>query len=58
MTGSSPTFFCAEPSFLSQANRVSRKPLQHLVELYEAWGKPEPAAEWKRKLAEFNKAVK
>jgi len=31
--------------------------LERLVQLYEAWGKPEQAAEWKQKLAEFEKAT-
>ncbi len=33
-------------------HKQTRKALQRLVELYEAWGKPEQAAEWRAKLPE------
>ncbi len=33
-----------------------KETLQRLLQLYEATGRPAQAAEWKRKLAEFDKA--
>jgi len=33
---------------------VTRDALGHVVQLYETWGKPEKAAEWRVKLAEVN----
>lgn len=32
-----------------------KESLQRLVQLYEATGRPDQAAEWKKKLAEFDK---
>ena len=32
--------------------------LERLAQLYDAWGKPAPAAEWKQKLAAFHQANK
>ena len=52
----------AEPLLLEAANgRIEKLKLQHpktqesikaLIELYEAWNKPEQAAPWRAKLAE------
>ena len=58
LTDPSLAFFCAKPSFLSQPNHVSRKPLQRQVQFYEAASQPEQAAEWNKKLAGFDKAGK
>ncbi len=35
-----------------EEHKRTRKTLQRLVELYEAWSKPEQAAEWRAKLPE------
>ena len=32
--------------------------LERLVQLYDAWGQPAQAAEWKQKLAAFEQAAK
>ena len=39
------------PVLLSSAER--RTAIGHIVKLYEAWGKPEPAAEWSKKADAF-----
>ena len=47
--------------FVEGAGHSIGESLERLVQLYDAWGKPAPAAEWKQKLAAFqqaNKAVK
>jgi serine/threonine protein kinase len=44
---------------ISQAGRLRlQEALQCLVQLYEETGRPEIAAEWKKKLAEFEKSAK
>ena len=45
------------PSFLRPTRRVAES-LERLVQLYDAWGRPVQAAEWKMKLAEFTQSVK
>lgn len=45
-----------EHAIASYEKFVLRRPLQNLVELYEATNRPEQAAEWKKRLAEFEKA--
>jgi hypothetical protein len=39
------------PPYLNPTRRV-RESLERVVQLYEAWGKPTQASEWKKKLAE------
>ena len=43
--------------FLNAPRRV-KESLERLVQLYDAWGKPTQAAEWKQKLAAFEQAAK
>jgi serine/threonine protein kinase len=38
--------------------RRVKESLERLVRLYDAWGKPTKAAEWKKKLSEFEQAAK
>ncbi len=45
------------PPYLIAPHRITES-LERLVQLYEAWGKPAPAAEWKQKLAAFQQAAK
>jgi tetratricopeptide (TPR) repeat protein len=45
------------PPFLRPVRRTTES-LERLVQLYDAWGKPAPAAEWKQKLAAFQQATK
>jgi eukaryotic-like serine/threonine-protein kinase len=44
------------PPYLSPARRATES-LHWLEQLYDAWGKPAQAAEWKKKLAESQKAA-
>jgi hypothetical protein len=43
--------------FLNAPRRITES-LERLVQLYDAWGKPAQAAEWKQKLAAFQQANK
>jgi eukaryotic-like serine/threonine-protein kinase len=43
--------------YLNATRRVSES-LERLVQLYDAWGKPAPAAEWRKKLVAFQQAAK
>jgi tetratricopeptide (TPR) repeat protein len=43
--------------FLKPTRRITEA-LERLVQLYDAWGKPAQAAEWRKKLAEFEQAEK
>ena len=43
----------ATMSPIMNASRRTREVLERLVRLYEAWGKPDEAAGWKAKLADF-----
>ena len=45
------------PPFLNAPRRITES-LERLVQLYDAWGKPAQAAEWKQKLAAFQQAAK
>jgi hypothetical protein len=45
------------PPYLNAPRRITES-LQRLVQLYDAWGKPAQAAEWKQKLAAFQQAAK
>jgi hypothetical protein len=45
------------PPILNAPRRITES-LERLVQLYYAWGKPAPAAEWKQKLAAFQQAAK
>ena len=45
------------PPILNAPRRITEA-LERLVQLYDAWGKPAQAAEWKQKLAEFQQAAK
>lgn len=45
------------PPILNAPRHVTES-LERPVQLYDAWGKPAPAAEWKQKLAEFQQANK
>ena len=45
------------PPILNAPRRVTES-LERLVQLYDAWDKPDQAAEWKKKLAEFQQAAK
>jgi tetratricopeptide (TPR) repeat protein len=45
------------PPSLNAPRRI-KESLERLVQLYEAWGKPAKAAEWKEKLAAFQQAAK
>ena len=42
---------------LNAPRRITES-LERLVQLYDAWGKPAQAAEWKQKLATFQQANK
>ena len=42
---------------LNAPRRITES-LERLVQLYDAWGKPAQAAEWKQKLAAFQQANK
>ncbi len=44
------------PAYLSPRRRIGES-LERLVQLYDAWGKPSQAAEWRQKLSEFNPAT-
>ncbi len=43
--------------YLNAPRRI-KESLERLVQLYDAWGKPAQAAEWKQKLATFQQAAK
>ena len=43
------------PPYLNAPRRIAES-LERLVQLYDAWGKPAQAAEWKQKLAAFQQA--
>jgi tetratricopeptide (TPR) repeat protein/tRNA A-37 threonylcarbamoyl transferase component Bud32 len=45
------------PPFLNATRRITES-LERLVQLYDAWGKPAQAAEWKQKLAAFQQTTK
>jgi len=45
------------PPILNAPRRVTES-LERLVQLYDAWGKPTQAAEWKKKLTEFQQTAK
>jgi eukaryotic-like serine/threonine-protein kinase len=45
------------PPYLNAPRRMAES-LERLVQFYDAWGKPAPAAEWKQKLAAFQQATK
>ena len=45
------------PPFLYPERRLAES-LERLVQLYDAWGKPAQATEWKQKLAAFQQASK
>ena len=45
------------PPYLNAPRRITES-LERLVQLYDAWGNPAPAAEWKQKLAAFQQAAK
>jgi len=45
------------PPYLNAPRRITES-LERLVQLYDAWGKPAQAAEWKQKLAAFQQANK
>ena len=45
------------PPYLNAPRRIAES-LERLVQLYDAWGKPVQAAEWKQKLATFQQATK
>ena len=45
------------PPYFNPTRRV-KESLERLVQLYEAWGKPAQAAEWKMKLDEFRQTTK
>ncbi len=45
------------PPILTAPRRITEA-LERLVQLYDAWGKPAQAAEWKKKLADFQQAAK
>ena len=44
------------PAYLSPTRRI-RESLERLVQLYDAWGKPSQAAEWRQKIGEFKRAT-
>jgi hypothetical protein len=44
------------PLYLNAPRRITES-LERLVRLYDAWGKPAQAAEWKQKLATFQQAA-
>ena len=43
------------PPYLNAPRRITES-LERLLQLYDAWGKPAQAAEWKQKLAAFQQA--
>jgi hypothetical protein len=45
------------PPYFNARRRITES-LERLVQLYDAWGKPAQAAEWKQKLAAFQQAAK
>jgi hypothetical protein len=45
------------PPYLNAPRRITES-LERLVQLYDAWGKPAQAAEWKKKLAAFQQTTK
>ena len=45
------------PPILNAPRRITEA-LERLVQLYDAWGKPAQATEWKQKLAAFQQANK
>ena len=45
------------PPYLNAPRRITES-LERLAQLYDAWGKPAPAAEWKQKLAAFQQTAK
>ena len=45
------------PPILNAPRRITES-LERLVQLYDAWGKPTQAAEWKKKLAKFQQSAK
>ena len=45
------------PPYLNAPRRITES-LERLVQLYDAWGKPAQAAEWRKKLAAFQQANK
>jgi eukaryotic-like serine/threonine-protein kinase len=45
------------PPYLNATRRITES-LERLVQLYDAWGKPTQAAEWRTKLAEFEQGGK
>ena len=45
------------PPYLNAPRRITES-LERLVQLYDAWGKPALAVEWKQKLAAFQQAAK
>ena len=45
------------PPYFNAPRRITES-LERLVQLYDAWGKPAQAAEWKQKLAAFQQAAK
>jgi len=44
------------PPYLNAPRRITES-LERLVQLYDAWGKPTQAAEWKQKLAAFKRTT-
>ena len=44
------------PPYLNAPRRITES-LERLVQLYDAWGKPAQAAEWKQKLGAFQQAA-
>jgi hypothetical protein len=45
------------PPYLNAPRRITES-LERLVQLYDAWGKPAQATEWKQKLAAFQQTSK
>jgi tetratricopeptide (TPR) repeat protein len=45
------------PAYLNPARRIAES-LERLVQLYDAWGQPSKAAEWRQKLTEFEQDQK
>ena len=44
------------PAYLRPTRRI-RESIERLVQLYDAWGKPAEAVEWRQKLAAFEKTT-
>jgi tetratricopeptide (TPR) repeat protein len=44
------------PPYLNATRRITES-LEHLTQLYDAWGKPDQAAAWREKLAKFEQAA-